>query len=165
MGVTVAIKKRSKWLNQFAIIADVTFGDSYPTGGEAITANQLGLTVLDFVLPAPAGGYIFEFDHENKKLKAFTPVKAQVAHTHVFSGAAMTLKPTAIEGDPAVEPSTKLLQNDAGTLKSTDATAFPIGTPAGTNANGGAISAAAAAEVGNATDLHTVTSRILAIGY
>jgi 3D (Asp-Asp-Asp) domain-containing protein len=161
LGVSVAIKKQIKMLNLFAVIADITLDSSYPTGGEPVTANQLGLNSLDFVLPAPAAGYLFEFDHTNSKLKAFTPVKAQAAHTHVFTGTAMTKTPTLIEG---AEPSTKLLQNDAGTLKATDATAIPLGTPAGTNADGGAITASAATEVANTTDLHAVTVRVFAMG-
>lgn len=161
MAASVTIKKRFKFGNGFGVVADVTFDDSYPTNGEAIAAAKFGLQSLDFVLPSPASGYIFEFDHANSKLKAFTPVKAQSAHTHVFTGEAMTKAPTLIEGE---EPAAKLLQNDAGTLKSTDATAIPLGTPAGTNAANGAISASAAAEVANNTDLHAVTVRVVAIG-
>lgn len=161
MAATVTVKKRTKFAGLFAVIADITMDNSYPTGGETITANQLGLSVMDFVLPAPAAGYLFEFDHANKKLKAFTPVKVQAAHTHVFTGTAMTVTPTVLGG----EPTTKLLQNDAGALKSTDITPVALGTPAGTNATGGAITAAAASEVADTTDLHTVTVRVLAIGY
>lgn len=162
MSAIVEIQERSKLNNRWLIVADITLDSSYPTGGEAITANQFGLSVLDFVLPSPAAGYIFEFDHDNMKLKAFTPVNAAAAHAHAFTGTAMTITPTLIEGS---EPATKLLQNDAGTLKATDATAIPLGTPAGTNADGGAIAAAAAAEVANATDLHEVKVRVIAIGY
>jgi hypothetical protein len=82
MPATVSLLHRRKLGNAYMNVADVTFGSSYPTGGESITALQLGLTTIDFVLPSPAGGYIFEFDHTNKKLKAFTPTKAASAHTH-----------------------------------------------------------------------------------
>jgi hypothetical protein len=128
MAATVAIKKRSKFGNGYAVTADVTFGSSYPTGGEALTAQQFGLSALDFVLPSPAAGYIFEFDHANKKLKAFTPTRAQSAHSHT--------------------------ENTAATY-----------TQNATTATAGAISAAAASEVANNTNLSAVTARVLAVGY
>jgi hypothetical protein len=83
LSASVSVVKKNKFGNGYAVTADVTFDSSYPTNGEALTAQQFGLTVLDFVLPSPAAGYIFEFDHSNKKLKAFTPVKLQAAHSHV----------------------------------------------------------------------------------
>jgi hypothetical protein len=161
MSVTVAIKKRAKLLGQFAVIADVTFDSSYPTNGEPLAPALLGLSHLDFVLPSPAAGYIFEFDHAANKLKAFTPVKAQAAHTHAFTGDAMSKTPTTV----TPEPTTALLANVAGVLKSTDVTPIPLGTPTGSNASGGAITAAAASEVANAVNLSTLTVRVLAIGY
>ncbi len=83
MAITVTLKERRRLGNAYMNILDVALDDSYPTGGEAITARQLGLNVVDFVLPSPAAGYIPEFDHSNMKLKMFTPVKIQAAHTHV----------------------------------------------------------------------------------
>ena len=127
MSASVALKKKFKFGNGFGVVADVTLDSSYPTGGEALTAQQFGLTTLDFVLCSPSGGYIAEFDHANSKIKVFTPVKVQAAHTHV---------------ENAAETYTK----DAAT------------------AEGGAIAAAAAPEVANTTDLHTVVVRVIAIG-
>ena len=68
---TVKVVKRKKIHDGFQNIVDITMDSSYPTGGEEITANQLGLSVIDFVLPSPAAGYVFEFDHANKKLMAY----------------------------------------------------------------------------------------------
>ena len=34
-------------------VVDITFDSSYPTGGEAVTPNQLGLNTIDRVLPFP----------------------------------------------------------------------------------------------------------------
>lgn len=53
-----------------AVIADVAFDSSYPTGGEPLTAANLGLNTLEFVLVEPAGGYAFEYDHANAKIIA-----------------------------------------------------------------------------------------------
>lgn len=162
MALTIANFKAVKFSNLRGGIADITFGDSYPTGGEALTPGQLGLSVIDFLVAENAGGYLFEYDRANKKLRVLTPTGAVDNHTHVFTGEAMSIAPTLIDG---AEPATKLLQNDAGTLKATDATAIPLGTPAGTNAAAGAASAAAAAEVGDATDLSDVTVRVFAVGW
>lgn len=69
--MTVTIKKKFKCNNGYIVIADVVLDSSYPIGGEAISAKELGLEVIEFVNPSPASGYVFEFDHTNKKLKAF----------------------------------------------------------------------------------------------
>ena len=50
---------------------DVDFDSSYPTGGESLPASDLGLSVVDIVLPSPKSGYIFEYDYTNSKLKAY----------------------------------------------------------------------------------------------
>ncbi len=90
MSASVTVNKKFKFGNGYGVVADVTLDDSYPTNGESLTAQQFSLGALDFVHAAPSGGYMFEFDHTNKKLKAFTPVKLQAAHSHVN-----TLTPTA----------------------------------------------------------------------
>ena len=71
MSVAVAIKKKTKLYDTMMVIAEVTFDDSYPTGGEPITAVSYGLSSIDVLLAAPGGGYVFEFDHANSKLKAY----------------------------------------------------------------------------------------------
>lgn len=71
MAAVVTVKQRRKFGNGFAVIADVAMDSSYPTGGEAVTARQFGLEVFDFVLGAPSGGYVPEFDHASKKLKVY----------------------------------------------------------------------------------------------
>lgn len=81
MAATVAVKQRTKFAGLFAVIADITLDSSYPTGGEALTPNQFGLNTFSFVLPAPAAGYAFEFDHANKKMKAFVPVSVTAGDT------------------------------------------------------------------------------------
>lgn len=88
MAVIVTLIKRTKFNNLYAAIVDIVFDASYPTGGEPITPQQLGLTTIDFLLPSPAAGYIPEFDHTNLKLKMFTPTNAQVAHSHTENTAA-----------------------------------------------------------------------------
>lgn len=152
MSASVTIKKRGKFGNGFIVIADVTFDSSYPTNGEALTAQQFGLAALDFVLPSPASGYIFEFDHANSKLKAFTPVGD---HTHKFrtgsTAAADSTSGALAEVAAGTESAVRLM----GTAIDTDYEVVLAGT--GTKAAG--------AEVANNTNLAAVTVRVVAIGY
>lgn len=145
MPASVTIKKRGKFGNGFVVVADVTFDDSYPTGGEALTAQQFGLTVLDFVLPSPASGYLFEFDHANKKLKAFTPT---VQHTHD-----LLLTGGQAAGDAIQVNATVVGKTAAGNV-----------TAAGGVSNIQNKTAAAATEVADTTNLSAVTVRVIAIG-
>ena len=72
MAKTYTIKKTSKTLNMFANIVDIALSaEAYATGGIPIALGGLGVRVAQMVLPAPAAGYIFEFDHANSKLKAY----------------------------------------------------------------------------------------------
>jgi len=146
VAASVSLKKTIKLSNLFAAVADVNFDSSYPTGGEALTAKQFGLNALVFVLPAPAAGYMFEFDHANSKLKAFTPT---IQHTHD-----LLLTGGQAAGDA--------LQQLAGVIGKTT-----VGnvTAAGGASNIQNRAAAAATEVANLTDLSAVTVRVIAFGY
>jgi len=135
LSASVAIKKTFKFGNGRGVVADVAMDSSYPTDGEALTPQQFGLTVLNFVLPSPASGYLFEFDHANSKLKAFTPTSLSMAGTAGTAGANNTVMKVS---DTAIGVS--------GT-----------GTAAAVKN--------AATEVANATDLSAVTVRVIAIGY
>jgi hypothetical protein len=52
-------------------VARVTFDDAYASGGESLTAAQLGFEYLAYVLAEPVGGYTFTYDYAAQKLKAF----------------------------------------------------------------------------------------------
>jgi hypothetical protein len=127
MPVSASLKNRIKMGNAVGVVADITLGSSYPTGGEPIEPKSLGLNAIYGLMAYPSGGYLFEFDHANKKLKAYTPVKAQAAHSHTENTA------------------------EEYTQNATTATA-------------GAVSAAAASEVANATNLNSVICRVFAVG-
>lgn len=59
-------------VTQLAITAtDITLDNSYPTGGESVTAANLGLVSIIWAQPASADGYTFEFDHANSKIIAY----------------------------------------------------------------------------------------------
>lgn len=50
---------------------DVTGDSSYPTGGEDLTRATLGFVNIENVTATNAGGYVFEYDRANQKLKAY----------------------------------------------------------------------------------------------
>lgn len=49
----------------------VTMDDSYPTGGEAVTANQLGLTFVDAAICQTNSGHIAQYDKANAKIMLY----------------------------------------------------------------------------------------------
>jgi hypothetical protein len=53
------------------VVKKVTFDSSYPTGGEPLTASDLGLSTVLAAWPGPSAGYVFEYDITNAKLKAY----------------------------------------------------------------------------------------------
>ena len=86
MAVATTLKQRTHLGNARMNVADIALAaEEYLTGGIVITAAKLGLVGIYSVMPVPAAGYIFEFDHDNLKLKAYTPLKAHAAHDHANS--------------------------------------------------------------------------------
>lgn len=116
-------------------VVDITFDSSYATGGEALTAAQLGLNALDIILCETRSGYMFQYDHTNAKLQAYYP-RAAVTGT------------LAASVDSGATPVTSSAANGAVITLS--------GNPA--------VAAAAGAEVTASTNLSTITTRIVAIG-
>ena len=57
-------------------VVDITFDNSYPTGGEAVTAANLGLRTLYNLITPPirAGsnlGFVTSWDHVNRKIVVY----------------------------------------------------------------------------------------------
>lgn len=146
MAVTILELARRKFGNGYLVVADLQMDNAYPTGGEPVAAQQLGLTVLDFVLPSPASGYLAEFDHVNNKLKAFNP-RAAIASTLAVTTPALThaAGATAVTSTAATVP-----DHAAGA-------ACAVAGVAGVAAGPGA-------EVANGTDLSAVKFRVIALG-
>ena len=57
--------------NKYHVMADVAFDSSYAIGGEAITANNLGISTIERLMIEPCQGYTFEWDETNSKIKVF----------------------------------------------------------------------------------------------
>lgn len=72
MSLTIATIQKGIAGDCFDDVVTVTFDNSYPTGGEPLTAADIGRTRILHVDASPAGGFIYEYDHTNSKLKAYT---------------------------------------------------------------------------------------------
>lgn len=72
MGLTLTKVSRNQAGQRREALYDFVFDSSYPTGGEALTAAQLGLKQIETleVVESP-DGYFFDYDRANSKLKAF----------------------------------------------------------------------------------------------
>ena len=84
MSMNVKLIRKIKFGNAFGVVAELTGDTSYATGGYGLTAKQLGLNVIENVLPqSPAGGKFWEYDFANKKIKILelaTTALAEVAN-------------------------------------------------------------------------------------
>ncbi|GEM_PF-4345529 len=70
--ITTTIKNRMKLGNARMNVVDIEFDEvKYATGGISISAAKFGLGAVFMVHPAPSGGYVYEYDHGNRKLKVF----------------------------------------------------------------------------------------------
>ncbi len=54
-----------------AVMGTIAFDSSYPTGGEAITEEALGLVSAEMVIIPSFGGYTFTWDATNSKVIAY----------------------------------------------------------------------------------------------
>lgn len=87
-------------------LAEVTFDSSYPTGGEAVTANQFKLgTILHMDCQvAPATGVVASFDRANLKIKLFwvdtTVDGAELAEVTASDDQSAAVVPVRVIGRP-----------------------------------------------------------------
>lgn len=136
MALTVTLNNRTTFGNKKITVADIDFDSSYPTGGESLTAAQLGMKKIELLIATPKTGFSFEYDYANSKLKALCP--------GVVTGAAGA---GTLDDFP---------------LSGVGATSASVGLTAGntTTRFGGQV------EVANTADLSTITDvRVMAVGY
>jgi len=64
MALTVTIDEQSIMGSKRVVYGRIAFDTSYPTGGEALTANNLGLGIIDDICFTSAGrlGYLYYTD-------------------------------------------------------------------------------------------------------
>ena len=74
------------------VIADVAFDSSYPYGGESFTPGDVGMSAVHKLMIEPKGGYTFEYDYTNQKIKVFSPAPAIIyEEKHTAVGGLITL--------------------------------------------------------------------------
>lgn len=140
MALTISVQNRSVFGTKRIVVADVDFDSSYPTGGESLTAADLGLKKIDLLLASPEEGISFEYDYTNSKLLAYVP-GAAISST----AGSNTIDDFVMDG-VAATATVSLGLGDASGLTS--------------------ISFGAQLEVGNTKDLSTITDvRIFVVGF
>ena len=72
MALTISNVARTVFGNKRVVFADVTFDNSYPTGGLDLAPGDFGLRHIDFINPTPSGGYTFPYNAAGGKLLAFS---------------------------------------------------------------------------------------------
>lgn len=185
MALTLDNKTVFSLGNRRAIVADADFDNSYAAGGESLTPQDLGFTKrIEALIATASGGYEFEYDYTNKKLKAlveFITVTATVDlanHTAVASVNTTGITLTGINATDLLTPiPPDTLEAGISVVKAW-ATAADTATLRTTNASAGAINPASASwsflarlasgakrEAKSATDLSGLTNaRVFAIG-
>lgn len=138
--------------NGFLTIAMVTFDSSYATGGESWIDNDFKLKKVLFLFPCPSSGYIIETDLTNKKLLVFY----MASHRHNFIVQAAGTIGTSMNIGLSADVDTATLEGDVGitalrTLSTTSPVALSTSTPQ--------------SQVSNGTNLSTLKTQVLAIGY
>ena len=147
--------------NAYAAMYDLTFDASYASGGESITAAELGLKKLLGMLflggNAASGKLHYAFDTANSKILAWCPTGGASAPTSLAAPAAAA---------PGVGTFTVTTTPDAGATTMTGSAAKPalVGVITGALA-APALTGGQAIEMGATADLSTITIRILAFGY
>lgn len=157
MALAFTIKQRNRTGNQKRHTVDIAFDSSYPTGGEAATAANFGLTVVnDVVFPEPSGGYIFQYDRTNAKILVYA-AGGQPAHTHDFK----IIAGQAAASTDAISAKTLTLGKESATnITIAGANSATLGGVVAT-----AATVAAASEVADTTDLSALTAvRAIATG-
>ncbi len=74
MAATVSVIQRTKLGHNFNVaLCTWAWDATYPAGGEAATANQLGMTTVSAVIPVSSNtaGYVYNWDAANSKLLAY----------------------------------------------------------------------------------------------
>lgn len=71
MALTVTISQFGPSGNMNRVVGTLAFDASYPTGGESLTAANVGLASAYPIKVQPYGGYVFDYDATNSKVRAY----------------------------------------------------------------------------------------------
>lgn len=97
MAASVTVNEKTVLGNQRVTFSTVTLDSSYPTGGESVTAAQLGLSSVKAALVniTAVNGTVNVanafYDVANSKVKVFDETPAEVANTTDLSGTTIVI--------------------------------------------------------------------------
>ena len=74
--------------NRLTVALKITFDSSYPTNGEALDLTAY-VSNIENVAIEESGGYVFQYDRTNKKLKAFNVAASDQTPTADITAAAL----------------------------------------------------------------------------
>ncbi len=184
MAITGALKKRHQTGQGLVAIVTLTASGSYSTGGDSLDLPALvGYTNRqpDFVDINGSGGYVYQYDLANKKVKVFSIAGFTPAGTvaaPVFTGTAVkpeftvkngTIGSNMTMGLTADAASASVVGGTGITTDRTLTTSSPVGTvtPTGVNSapafTGTAVAAAALSELAATTYPSGVTSDVITL--
>lgn len=158
MALTINIDQRRPQrvgLHLRMVTGSFDLDNSYATGGYDLSGLSNKFRTLHRVTCDQTGGYIFQFDKANNKLKVFYPTKN---HSHK----AFTVKATETAADSTTFVS--IIEGD-GTAQTGIKVSNAGGAGSNIDINSDEQAAAPGPEVGNGVDLHTVTGiSFIAVG-
>ena len=104
MPLTFANREDLSIGNERGVRLDITFDSSYPTGGEALTAADLGLSRVNQLISDQGGlgaadGRVIQYDRDNELLLAFESAGAAQAMAEVINAtdlSDLTVRVTAL---------------------------------------------------------------------
>lgn len=74
MALTVAVTEPGVMGNKRTTRGTIAFDSSYPTGGESLTAANIGLNTIDEITFQDKSGYSFEYDYTNALVLVYSGV-------------------------------------------------------------------------------------------
>lgn len=141
MALTVSNLKRSSVGNKWMMTGRIAFDTSYPTGGETLTAAQVGLARFTTIELQPEQGYFFETMYGSIEpssvllkvwqggLAGFTPAGTNSTSAVTGTAAAQTWTPGAYTPSGTISAPT-FTGNLAGIIASSSSPIFTGSTPA-----------------------------------
>lgn len=132
MALTITQKVASVFGNARVGIYDIDFDNSYPTGGEAVSASSLGLSEILYlsVIPrdAASGRLLYNWDVANGKIQVLYPTGGAAPSTTIVDPAYTTTSgATTVTGSAAVNAAiTEVAGRGLELTNATDASAVKV---------------------------------------
>lgn len=119
MALTITNLKYDSAGSQTKVTGQIAFDSSYPTGGESLTASQLGLAGISNIIVEPKSGYIFD--------PAYSGSDANILVYNSAGGGTFTGSALGTHTHNVQRSIDEVISVTAGTGISAAATSIPIG--------------------------------------